>query len=78
MLPHMTVVIPCDYNQTRLATKAIIERFIESTYLRFGRPVWPIFITFNKPQQDEWVKVEKYTVFTAGKDDWIKNAKLTA
>lgn len=42
MLPHMTVVVPCDYNQTRLATKAIIERE-GPTYLRFGRPVWPIF-----------------------------------
>lgn len=42
MLPGMTVVVPCDYNQTRLATKAIIERD-GPTYLRFGRPVWPIF-----------------------------------
>lgn len=42
MLPHMTVVVPCDYNQTRLATKAIIKRN-GPTYLRFGRPVWPIF-----------------------------------
>jgi transketolase len=42
MLPGMTVVVPCDYNQTRLATKAIIERH-GPTYLRFGRPAWPIF-----------------------------------
>jgi transketolase len=48
MLPHMTVVVPCDYNQTRLATKAIIER-VGPTYLRFGRPVWPIFTAAEDP-----------------------------
>ncbi|MBZ0099911.1 MAG: transketolase family protein [Taibaiella sp.] len=42
MLPGMTVIVPCDYNQTRLATMAIAEH-IGPVYLRFGRPAWPIF-----------------------------------
>src|SRR4249920_4058394 len=42
MLPGMTVIVPCDYNQTKAATIAIAE-FEGPVYLRFGRPVWPIF-----------------------------------
>jgi len=42
MLPGMTVVVPADYNQTKAATKAIAN-FNGPAYLRFGRPVWPIF-----------------------------------
>lgn len=42
MLPGMTVIVPCDYNQTKAATKAIAE-YKGPVYLRFGRPVWPIF-----------------------------------
>jgi transketolase len=42
MLPGMTVVVPADYNQTKAATQAIAE-FEGPVYLRFGRPVWPIF-----------------------------------
>lgn len=42
MLPGMTVVVPCDYNQTRLATLAVAA-YKGPVYLRFGRPVWPIF-----------------------------------
>jgi transketolase len=42
MLPGMTVVVPADYNQTKAATEAIAE-FDGPVYLRFGRPVWPIF-----------------------------------
>src|SRR3954463_14050126 len=42
MLPGMTVINPCDYNQTKAATIAIAE--LEGpVYLRFGRPVVPIF-----------------------------------
>ena len=43
MLPGMTVINPCDYNQTKAATMAIAE-FDGPVYLRFGRPVVPIFI----------------------------------
>ncbi|MBL7816676.1 MAG: transketolase family protein [Saprospiraceae bacterium] len=42
MLPGMTVINPCDYAQTKAATLAIAEKF-GPVYLRFGRPVWPIF-----------------------------------
>ena len=37
MLPGMTVINTCDYNQTRAATIAIAE-FEGPVYLRFGRP----------------------------------------
>src|ERR1041384_8439383 len=37
MLPGMTVIVPCDYNQTRLATLALGEHH-GPVYLRFGRP----------------------------------------
>lgn len=42
MLPHMTVIVPCDYNQTKAATIAIADHH-GPVYLRFGRPAWPIF-----------------------------------
>ncbi|MCW3117757.1 MAG: transketolase [Chitinophagaceae bacterium] len=42
MLPGMTVIVPCDYNQTKAATMAIAD-YTGPVYLRFGRPVWPIF-----------------------------------
>lgn len=42
MLPGMTVIVPADYNQTKRATKAIAKTD-GPVYLRFGRPVWPIF-----------------------------------
>lgn len=42
MLPGMTVINPCDYNQTKAATIAIAE-YDGPVYLRFGRPVVPIF-----------------------------------
>lgn len=42
MLPGMTVIVPADYNQTKAATKAIAQ-YEGPVYLRFGRPVWPIF-----------------------------------
>ena len=41
MLPGMTVINPCDYNQTKQATIAIAEHH-GPVYLRFGRPNWPI------------------------------------
>ena len=46
MLPGMTVINPCDYNQTKLATLAIAEHY-GPVYLRFGRPKWPIFTEAN-------------------------------
>ncbi len=37
MLPGMTVINPCDYNQTKAATLAIADH-VGPVYLRFGRP----------------------------------------
>ncbi len=37
MLPGMTVICPCDFNQTKAATLAIAD-FDGPVYLRFGRP----------------------------------------
>ena len=42
MLPNMVVINPCDYNQTKAATKAIAD-FKGPVYLRFGRPKVPNF-----------------------------------
>jgi transketolase len=42
MLPGMTVINPCDYNQTKAATIAIADHE-GPVYLRFGRPVIPVF-----------------------------------
>src|SRR5690242_7275269 len=46
MLPGMTVINPCDYNQTKAATLGIAEHY-GPVYLRFGRPSWPIFMPDN-------------------------------
>ena len=48
MLPHMTVINTCDYNQTKAATLAIANH-IGPIYLRFGRPKVP---NFTKENQD--------------------------
>jgi transketolase len=46
MLPNMTVIVPADYNQTKQATIAIAAHE-GPVYLRFGRPVMPIFVKEN-------------------------------
>jgi transketolase len=47
MLPGMTVINPCDYNQTKAATIAIAEHH-GPVYLRFGRPSWPNIMSETK------------------------------
>jgi transketolase len=47
MLPGMTVINPCDYNQTKAATLAIAEHQ-GPVYLRFGRPKVPNFTAENQ------------------------------
>ncbi|MBA2761799.1 MAG: transketolase family protein [Segetibacter sp.] len=42
MMPGMTVIVPCDYNQTKAATISIAD-YKGPVYLRFGRPAWPMF-----------------------------------
>ncbi len=48
MLPNMTVIVPCDFNQTKAATIAIAEHN-GPVYLRFGRPKVP---NFTQPGQE--------------------------
>jgi transketolase len=47
MLPGMTVINPCDYNQTKAATIAIAKHY-GPVYLRFGRPKVPTFMPDNE------------------------------
>jgi transketolase len=61
MLPGMTVVVPADYEQTKAATKAIAN-YNGAVYLRFGRPVWPIFT-----EEKDFV-LGKAQFFSEGKD----------
>jgi transketolase len=61
MLPGMTVIVPCDYAQTKAATMAIAD-YEGPVYLRFGRPVWPIFT------QESDFKLGKAQHFSEGND----------
>ena len=47
MLPHMVVINPCDFNQTKAATIAIAN-YEGPVYLRFGRPTVPNFTNANQ------------------------------
>jgi transketolase len=62
MLPHMTVINPCDFNQTKHATLAIAD-WEGPVYLRFGRPVVPIFIPDNQK-----FEIGKGFLLSPGKD----------
>jgi len=62
MLPGMTVIVPCDYNQTKAATIAIAD-YQGPVYLRFGRPKWP---NFTAP--DQKFQIGKADVMAEGKD----------
>jgi transketolase len=63
MLPHMTVIVPCDYNQTKKATEAIAD-YKGPVYLRFGRPKWPNFT----PENDTDFVIGKAQKINDGKD----------
>lgn len=62
MLPGMTVINTCDYNQTKAATLAIAD-FEGPVYLRFGRPVVPNFT----PENGEF-KIGKAVMLSEGAD----------
>jgi transketolase len=62
MLPGMTVINPCDYNQTKAATIAIAD-YNGPVYLRFGRPSVPIFTP-----ADQKFEIGKAITFTEGTD----------
>jgi transketolase len=63
MLPGMTVINPCDFNQTKAATKAIAD-YHGPVYLRFGRPKWP---NFTKEDGSDFV-IGKAQVLAEGTD----------
>ncbi len=62
MLPGMTVINTCDYNQTKAATMAVASHN-GPVYLRFGRPKVPVFI----PQNTEFV-IGKALMLNQGTD----------
>lgn len=72
MLPGMTVVVPCDYSQTKAATEAIAE-FQGPVYLRFGRPAWPIFtsdLPFEIGKAQFFSKGTDISIFACGHMVW--------
>lgn len=62
VLPNMTVINPCDYNQTKAATLAIAEMH-GPVYLRFGRPKVP-----NFTPADQLFHIGKAILLREGKD----------
>jgi len=62
MLPGMTVINTCDYNQTKAATIAIADHF-GPVYLRFGRPKVPVFT-----EADQKFEIGKAVQLTEGTD----------
>lgn len=81
MLPGMTVIVPCDYNQTKAATIAIAEHE-GPVYLRFGRPVWPIFTfpteAFQIGKAQQFSEGTDVSIFACGHMVWkaIETGKI--
>jgi transketolase len=72
MLPGMTVIVPCDYNQTKEATLALGDHH-GPAYLRFGRPSWPIFTTgrpFKIGKADKMIDGKDVTILACGHLVW--------
>jgi transketolase len=74
MLPGMTVVVPCDYNQTKAATLAVAE-YKGPVYLRFGRPSWPIFTNPSEPlvigKAQKFSEGTDVSIFACGHMVWL-------
>jgi len=74
MLPGMTVIVPCDYNQTRAATIALGSHE-GPAYLRFGRPSWPIFMAPDRPftigKADKLIEGKQVSIFATGHMVWL-------
>jgi len=62
MLPNMTVINTCDFNQTKAATFAITKHS-GPVYLRFGRPVVP-----NFTPEGQQFEIGKAQLLKEGKD----------
>ena len=73
MLPNMTVINPCDFNQTKAATIAIADHH-GPVYLRFGRPKVPIFTPadqkFEIGKALKLIEGSDVTVFATGHLVW--------
>lgn len=72
MLPGMMVVVPCDYAQTKAATLAVAEH-VGPVYLRFGRPVWPIFtegLPFELGKAQFFSEGSDVSIFACGHMVW--------
>ncbi len=83
MLPNMTVIVPADFNQTKAATMAIADH-LGPVYLRFGRPVVPIFVPENQPfvigKADVLIEGSDVTIVACGHLVWksIEAAQILA
>ena len=73
MLPGMTVIVPCDFHQTKAATIAIAEHE-GPVYLRFGRPKWPVFTAADRPftigKADVMIEGSDVSIFACGHLVW--------
>ncbi len=62
VMPHMTMVVPCDFTEAKKATIAIGE-MVGPAYIRFGREAVPLFTDESTP-----FRLGKAEVFRDGKD----------
>lgn len=73
MLPNMTVICTCDYNQTKAATIAIAD-YEGPVYLRFGRPPMPNFTDPNEKfiigKAQKMIDGSDVSVFATGHMVW--------
>lgn len=73
MLPNMVVINPCDYNQTKAATLAAAAHK-GPVYLRFGRPVEPIYTPEDEPfvigKAVQWSEGGDVTILATGHLMW--------
>ena len=73
MLPNLTVINPCDYNQTKAAAVAIAEHH-GPVYLRFGRPSVPNFTPadqkFEIGKAIKLIEGSDVTIFATGHLVW--------
>ncbi len=72
MLPNMTVINPCDYNQTKAATIAIANH-VGPVYLRFGRPAVANFTDANSFQIGKALMINEgadVSIFATGHLVW--------
>lgn len=73
MLPNMVVINTCDYNQTKAAVKALLKHD-GPAYLRFGRPVEPIYTDENEElvigKAVQWSVGSDVTIIATGHLMW--------